>query len=249
MRQTRFAAIIAQKLAQLGLDIPEDLRLLAANEQEFKELTFKKKHGIEQEHQSTVLLKEALAAGQKTKKGIGFKPTGKKKRQDNIVRHSDDEDLIDKYREMVDLVKQREHQMKANLLHGEDRAVVPAHQTYVVQKKASRFSDAAQAAPGAPVQTVVVSAEEYHQAKLEDFKASLKSQLKEKFRASFVQRGQLTFDRPAPKAEADAEDAADDERSEERANEHHEGQIETVANIDDIFRDKDKFDEHLTEDY
>ncbi len=236
------------------MDIPEDLRLLAANEQEFKELSFKKKHGIEQEHQSTILLKEALAAGQKTKKGIGFKPTGKKKRAGNIERYSDDEDLIDKYKEMVDLVKQREYQMKASLLHGDDRAVAAADQTYVVQKKPSRFTDASEAPPETPLQTVVVSAEEYHQTKLEDFKASLKSQLKEKFRSSFVQRGRLTFDRPAANAAEESADDADDERDEEQKpevhkNDHHEGQIETIENIEDIFRDTDKLDEHMTQDY
>ena len=109
---------------QLDMEIPEDLRLLASHEQEFKEMQFKKEKGIKEDNQSTMLLREALAAGQKSKKGIGFKAEGaEKKKQGKSRRYSDDEDLIDKYKEMIDDVKLKEFQLKSKELHGGDNAV------------------------------------------------------------------------------------------------------------------------------
>ena len=66
---------------------------------------------------------------------------------------------------------------------------------YVVKKRASRFSDATAPGPEEEFKEVKVSASEYHQSKLEDYKATVKLQLKEKFRNQFVQKGRLVFER------------------------------------------------------
>jgi hypothetical protein len=103
------------------MDVPEDLRLLAANEQEFKEHNFKAQHGIAQDNQSTMLLKEALAAGQKGKAGIGFKATGGKRPKANQIEDSGD--LMDQYRDVVASLKQKEFQIKAAEMLGFDDGV------------------------------------------------------------------------------------------------------------------------------
>ena len=121
--QTKFASIVAEKLNSLGMEIPEDLRLLAAHEEEFKAHMFKAQHGIAQDNQSTMLLKEALAAGQKGKAGIGFKGKGDQKSHFPKNRFEEDEDLIDKYKEMVDTIKQKEYQLRAAELMGHEEGV------------------------------------------------------------------------------------------------------------------------------
>lgn len=111
MTKTQFAAMAAEKLITLGMDVPEDLRLMAANEQEYKEHTFKAQHGIPQDNQATMLLKEALAAGQKGKAGIGFKPTGGKRPK--CERPQQDDNLMEEYRDIVNSLKLKEFQIQA----------------------------------------------------------------------------------------------------------------------------------------
>jgi succinyl-CoA synthetase beta subunit len=118
---------VAQKLEVLGLEVPEDLRAMALTEQEFKEHAFKVKNGIREDHQSTILLKEALDAGQRGKQGIGFKPAKNKKEMQekniNEVFGQETGDLIGEYKDMIDTFKQKEYQLKYQALQGENQAV------------------------------------------------------------------------------------------------------------------------------
>ena len=219
----------------MGMGIPEDLRLLACNEQEFKEHTFKKQHGIAEDNQSTLLLKEAIAAGQKTKAGIGFKSyRNDKKSNRNLSQYLDDtgDDLIGQYKEMIDTIKRKEFQIEDNELSGRDAGV------YMVKKKVSKFTDAGEApAEEEQYKEVKVSASEYQKEKLEEYKQNTKKLLQNKFRHSFVQGGVLTFN---SKTTEEAE-AAEVEGDEEKKKEKKGADVECLENIEDKFNAKDKF--------
>lgn len=224
------------------MEIPEDLRLLAAHEEAYKEHMFKSQHGIADDNQSTMLLKEALAAGQKGKAGIGFK--GKADKEKN--RFEEDEDLIDKYKSMVDHIKQKEFQLKAAELMGYEDGVEISKQDYIVKKRVSRFTDREEEAPQEGYREVRVTASEYHKEKLEEYRAKMKEQLKSKFRNSFVQKGKLTFDKSKGNQEETHQEQNDHEEGEEE-NENPENRptedIECLENLDDKFDEKDKFGE------
>lgn len=124
-------------MSTLGMEIPEDLRLLAAHETEFQAHQFKKAHGISEDHQSTALLKEALAAGQKGKAGIGFKSAQQAKASRPAL---EEPDLIDKYKEMVDQLKLKEYQLKAKELMGFEEGVGFDHRRTILLRRESAGS-------------------------------------------------------------------------------------------------------------
>ena len=109
----------------IGLEVPEDLRLLAANEQDYKERQFKQKHGIEQDNLSSQLLKEALAAGQKHKAGIGFKRPDKRSQNLNTrpADEQDSQELYGEYKSMIETIKNKEMQIMTQELMGKGNGV------------------------------------------------------------------------------------------------------------------------------
>ena len=117
-----------------------------------------------------------------------------------------------------------------------------------MRKKASRFTDSDQAAPVDEYKEVRVSAAEYHQDKLDEFRAKMKEKLRNQFRNSFVQKGALTFNRnqgyPVP-------DETAGQLNTEASNENKEidvpvsipsKPIDCLENIEDQFGMKDKYD-------
>lgn len=177
--ETKFAAIVVGKLSVLGFDIPEDLRLMAAHDQEFKERHFKEKHGIKQDNDSTMLLKEALAAGQKHKRGIGFSKYKKNKEKGWIGQNQKPgekaEELANKFKSMMDTIRAKEFEIEVESLKDD--------QSYVIQKKPSRFTE-----PGEEAKTpseITVSAGEYYKLALDNMKVEMKTSLKSEFRSQF----------------------------------------------------------------
>ena len=106
-----------------------------------------------------------------------------------------------------------------------------------MKKRVSRFTDKDQEAPGDGYREVRVSANEYHKEKLEEFRASMKDQLKSRFRSSFVQKGKLEPKRPAQQDhdEQRSEDQGEDSehyQSDER--EDDEDQANRILKTEDI---------------
>lgn len=72
----KFAAILAKNLDQMGLPLPGDLEDIAIKDEKYKEYVFKKRLAMPRGKDSSKLLKEALAKGQKGKMGLGWSGGG-----------------------------------------------------------------------------------------------------------------------------------------------------------------------------
>jgi superfamily II DNA/RNA helicase len=70
--ELKFGALLAKNLDSSGATVPPDLEDMAMKDEKYKEYVFKKKFKMPKGRDSSKLLKEALAKGQKGKTGLGY---------------------------------------------------------------------------------------------------------------------------------------------------------------------------------
>lgn len=210
-KEWKFASQMAIQFNALGLAVPPDLHDLASKDTKYREMEWKSKMGFtsDKQNKSSQLLERALNAGQKTKKGLGFKNKKGKDKGRGKTRHqmnkismnqlygedgtrtkSNLNTLNDEMRDLVNEVVAEEYKIK------ESEKYNNRGDQYVVTKKVSRFTNIGEAPRTEKYENVAVSAVDLQRMKLEKKTQAKKLTLKNKFLNGFVKKGTLDVTHP-----------------------------------------------------
>lgn len=135
-KEKRFAGVLARKFTTAGLAVPSDLKQLALKDEDYAQFEKKVNMGFEADSEASKKLNAALAAGQKGKKGIGFKKKdskGKSKKElkkENMEKMLDKMygdskvDLIQEYKQMVAKLETENFKIEERELYGRDKVLI-----------------------------------------------------------------------------------------------------------------------------